>query len=357
MSGTPYSRLDRALHNVAFGSSMLQNLLEDIETSFLAKTWKDIPANNPVFITSLPRAGTTIVLEALHRLPGLATHTYRDMPFIFTPVLWNKLSGGIRKESIMRERAHGDGLVISEDSPEAFEEVLWLKYFPEHYSNHGINLWDSADEIFTNYFHQHMQKIVSLRQPQDPDCRYLSKNNCNIARIDAIREMFPDASIIIPLRDPLEHAISLWRQHNNFLNQHSRDDFVRKYMADIGHFEFGLLHRPIQFPGFNSLTAGLDPESRNYWIAYWISAFEYLSRQDGIAFISYEKLCLSPVQGLGKLCQQIALQAKTVEIAAAASVINAPPPDRKLDHTCDQVLTERAYHLHQKLLSQCLLMN
>ena len=329
---------------------MLQNLLKDIETSLFVKTWQEATAQKPVFITSLPRAGTTIILEALHRLPGLATHTYRDMPFILTPVLWNKLSSGIRKESIVRERAHGDGLVISEDSPEAFEEVLWLKYFPEYYYDHGINLWNTTNKEFTDYFYQHMQKIVSLRHPHDLNCRYLSKNNCNIARIGAIKEMFPDSFIIIPLRNPVAHAISLWRQHNNFLGQQSRDNFVRKYMADIGHYEFGVLHRPIQFPGFDSLTTGLGSESINYWIAYWIAAFEYLSQQDGIVFISYEELCLSPTQSLSKLCRQIELQAKAEEIAAAASIRNAPPANHKLEHTCDQVLTERANNLYQELV-------
>jgi hypothetical protein len=353
MSNSPYSRLDRALHNIAFGSTVLQDLLEDVEASIFANSWKDFPAKKPVFITSLPRAGTTIILETLHRLPGLATHTYRNMPFILSPVLWSKLSRGIRKETKTHERAHGDGLVINEDSPEAFEETLWIKFFPEHYSDNGIRLWESANEVFTNYFHQHMQKIVSLHQPQDHDCRYLSKNNCNIARITTIKEMFPDSFIIVPLRHPLEHAISLWRQHNNFLDQQSHDRFVQKYMADIGHYEFGLLHRPINFPEFGTLTAGLHPKSLNYWIAYWISAFEYLSLIGDITFMSYEELCKSPTRSLENICQKIELTTETDKIAGAASIINSKPPDRRQDYTFDTGLTERAYHLHKKLLSQC----
>ena len=170
-NSAPYSRLDRALHNLAFGSSVLQNLLEDIETSFFTKTWQNCSAKNPIFITSLPRSGTTIILEALHRLPGLATHTYRDMPFIFTPVLWNRISKNIRKKSVLRERAHGDGLVISEDSPEAFEEVLWRKYFPQYYTEDGISLWNSINPDFTKYFQEHMKKIVSLREIERASCR------------------------------------------------------------------------------------------------------------------------------------------------------------------------------------------
>ena len=41
--------------------------------------------------------------------------------------------------------------------------------------------------------------------------------------------------------------------------------------------------------------------------------------QDGIIFISYEKLCQSPTQGIEKLCAQIELPASRAEIAAFQS--------------------------------------
>ena len=43
-------------------------------------------------------------------------------------------------------------------------------------------------------------------------------------------------------------------------------------MRDIGHFEFGELHRPIAFD--SDLVNQFDPAQPNYWLAYWISAFE-----------------------------------------------------------------------------------
>lgn len=351
---TPYSPLDRALHNLAFGSSILQSVLADIETGLYAKSWQQTRTNKPIFITSLPRAGTTIILEALYRLPNMATHTYRDMPFILTPVLWSKLSSRIQNKSIRRERAHGDGLVVSEDSPEAFEEVLWKKCFPINYSDHGINLWDASNKDFSDYFHQHMRKIVFLRQPQNDDGRYVSKNNGNIARIGAIKLMFPDSFIIVPLRNPIEHAISMWRQHKNFLRLHASDKFTRKYMADIGHYEFGHLHLPILFPGISSLIADLNPEALDYWVAYWIVAFEYLAEQDGIIFVSYEKLCQSPVQGLKNLCDQIELSASRSEITSVANIFKAPPEGRKQCHNIDNLLIDRANMQYKKLLPMCL---
>ena len=119
-SSAPYSRTDRLLHRLAFHNPILQDMLTDIESRFFAGRWNDYQAANPIFVTSLPRAGTTIVLEVLHRLPSLAVHTYRDMPFLLTPVLWDKLSRGFHHRRAKRERAHGDGLKVNEDSPEAF---------------------------------------------------------------------------------------------------------------------------------------------------------------------------------------------------------------------------------------------
>jgi len=85
----------------------------------------DVEVEAPIFITSLPRAGTTILLAALNSVPQLATHLYRDMPFVMAPLLWSRLSGRFRKQAVLQERAHGDGIAIGYDSPEAFEEVIW----------------------------------------------------------------------------------------------------------------------------------------------------------------------------------------------------------------------------------------
>lgn len=345
------------LHRLAFSRLGLQDLLIDVEEKFFAGQWEGARAERPIFITSLPRAGTTIVLEALHRLPGVATHTYRDMPFVLTPVLWARLAGRFQRRSARSERAHGDGLAINEDSPEAFEEVLWQKYYPHKYSNR-IALWrlQDADAAFTQFFHRHMQKIVALRQPRHlADGRYVSKNNGNIARVELLHGLFPEAGIIVPLRHPVEHAISLWRQHENFTGQHAADPFVKKYMADIGHFEFGALHRPVDFPGLDGLRGDSGPETLDYWLAYWISAFQHLSALRGIDFISYEVLCAGADRGVARLCEHLGIGASQAEIAAAASVFRRPSAPRKEGMQADAALEGQAMALHESLSKRCLI--
>lgn len=355
---TAYSWLDRLVHRLAFSRTGLQDIMADIEKNLLANQWAGVHAERPIFITSLPRAGTTMVLEALFRLPGLATHTYRDMPFVLAPVLWARLSRGFQRQSLQRERAHGDGLLVNEDSPEAFEEVLWRKYYPGKYTENRISLWhaEDVDAGFTQHFREHMQKIVALRQPLNlSDGRYVSKNNANIARIGALQIMFPDACIIVPLRHPIEHAISLWRQHRNFNKQHAIDPFVRKYMADIGHYEFGALHKPISFDGLQKLIEDLSPESLDYWLAYWIGAFEHLSAQQGLGVISYESLCTEGAQGLARLCNYVNIDANDDAIVRAASVFRAPSPNRSDAHHISRARMDRAMSLYKTLLQRCLL--
>ena len=126
-----YSRLDRLIHRLAFYTPGIQLAAADIERAAFARSYRQASPSQPIFITSLPRAGTTVLLELLHRFQPLASHVYRDMPFVLAPTLWSRLSGPFRKEAAPRERAHKDGVTIGYDSPEAVEEVFWRSFWAE----------------------------------------------------------------------------------------------------------------------------------------------------------------------------------------------------------------------------------
>ncbi len=64
--------------------------LGDLETSLMAGTIDPRPVERPIYIAGLARSGSTILLETLARHPEVATHRYRDFPFLFTPYLWNR---------------------------------------------------------------------------------------------------------------------------------------------------------------------------------------------------------------------------------------------------------------------------
>jgi len=278
------------------------------------------------------------------------------MPFVMAPLLWSRLSAGFRRQAALGERAHGDGMLVGYDTPEAFEEVLWKAFWPEKYGRDRIALWRDSDrnEAATAFFREHLRKIIALRRPRSAqDGRYLSKNNANIARLDLLGHMFDQAAVVVPFRAPLPHAASLLRQHRNFLTQQERDRFVHRYMADIGHFEFGLLHRPIDFPGVAALTAGRSLESLDYWLAYWIAAFEaVLAQRDKVHLLSYEETCAAPRDALAILCEALQIPHEEDALATAADVFRPSPPSREpAGATADPALLARAQALHDRLMA------
>ena len=164
-----YSALDRVVHRLAFANRSFQMTATDIETTFLAKRFRHVAVDRPVFITSLPRAGTTLLLEVLTRLPGFVSHCYRDMPFVLAPLLWAAFSRSFRKQGDLKERAHGDGMAVGYDSPEAFEEILWRFFWPKKFGKDRIALWseDEETEEFRDFFTEHIQKLIASRSRHD----------------------------------------------------------------------------------------------------------------------------------------------------------------------------------------------
>ena len=159
-----------------------------MEDDLFKSNLSTIKINKPVFVTALPIAGTTLLLELCVNLDEFSSHCYRDMSFILTPLLWERFSSRFRQTDVPRERAHGDGMLVSIDSPEAFEEVVWKTFWKKHYKKDRIIPWsDNNDDDFSDFLHSHLRKIVTLRSKDSTSSfRYISKNNLNIARIELL---------------------------------------------------------------------------------------------------------------------------------------------------------------------------
>lgn len=322
------------MHGIAFSHGAVQDVLAEIEAASFGKTWCAQPVERPIFITSLPRAGTTFLLRVLHRVENVATFTYRDMPFVRAPILWRRLSRHFQVDKAAIERAHRDGILINPDSPEALEEPLWLSRFPRHYQDDGIALWRQADAKFALELADMMRRVVVLRKCRvRPDARYLSKNNANIARIPLLRAAFPEARILVPLREPLAQATSMHRQHTSFLSRHREERFSRRYMRDTGHFEFGDLHRPILFDGVAELRSQTEPSRLEYWIGYWVAAYRHLSKQHGVEFLDVAEFCQDGRNNFQRLCRKLELPVDPQAVDEAATEVKplrqVPEPDVK----------------------------
>lgn len=314
--GTRYGLLDRVLYRLAFRSGTAQHALSDLEELLYRDTLDSISVENPVFISALPRSGTTILLKLLWQTRWFASHTYQNMPFVLCPMLWRRFSRPFSPEVFPeRERAHGDGLLVSGKSPEALEEMVWKQFWPDHYRHDRIRPWqpEEKNREFERFFETHMRKVVALcqetRNEDSPsELRYLSKNNLNIARLSASLTTLRRGTFLIPFREPVQQAASMLRQHQRFLNIHEEDDFVRTYMESIGHYEFGKGLRPVNFGGWLDEVSA-SPNELSFWVQYWIAAYQFVLRHTGAStiLISYARLTEEPESSLSRLADAVDL--------------------------------------------------
>ena len=268
-----YSWLEKKLHQFALSSQFMREVTFDFESINISSRSEN---ENHIFITGLARAGTTILLNALYESNIFGSLSYSDMPFILSPNLWSKISLS-KRDLELTERLHGDGIKVSKESPEAFEEVFWKTFAQEEY------------EELEDKFRVYVGNIIYKYKKE----RYLSKNNQNIRRINLITSIFHNSKILIPFRNPIQHAYSLLTQHKKFIEESKKDQFISKYMKWIGHTEFG----PNYIPIYNQNLNFHNDLEINHWIEQWYltynDAFQLSKNKQNLHFISYEKLCSS----------------------------------------------------------------
>ena len=326
-----YGYLDRLLHRVAFAHPRLQRLLGEIEDDLFKRSLANVRVERPVFVTGLPRAGTTLLLELLYGSGELASFTYRQMPFVLNPLLWHRLSARAQRAGHARERAHGDAVLIDHDSPEAFEEVLWLNHLADTlFVDGGMRPLDARalGAEFRRAYRRLAEKLVCLAATRTgeaaaPPPRYLSKNNANLARLPAIASVFGDATFLVCFRDPAAHVASLHAQHLRFLAMHDEDPFAARYMAWIGHHDFGRNFRPILFDA----PIETPPTEPLFWLRYWIDAYRHALAHapPRTRFVRFETLLEDGADELGRLAGVCGLGERgSAALLAGASRLRSP---------------------------------
>ncbi len=323
---------DRVLHRVAFATRRAQLGIADLEQRLFRKELAATAVETPVFITALPRAGTTMLLELLAACPAFASSTYRDMPFVLCPMAWRSLARRLQRPTEPHERAHGDGISISVDSPEAFEEVIWSVFWPEHYGACSITPWQDDDRPeFKEFFAAHRRKVVALRARDEPRARrYLAKNNLHVARIPALWQAVPEATVLVPFREPLQQAASLLRQHLRFLELHRADPFARRYMAAIGHFDFGANLRPIDFEGLLGNDVAARACGLTFWLDYWLATYRHvLTHASDPRLVLVDFDALAATRAVAPLASRLGIEDVGALQRAAARLQS--PPQREVD--------------------------
>jgi hypothetical protein len=300
----------------------------------------------------LARSGTTIVLEVLEKTGAFHSPTYRDMPFILCPNVWERLSSFSRIPAGLAYRAHGDGMSIGFDSPESFEEVFW-RTASTTLPGPVVDYPAPDDEALDDFAAYRALSVLSAHNSDSATpIRYLSKNNNNLLRLAALSAQQEARSVVI-FRDPVSTAWSLYRQHLRFCEIQNHSPFVRAYMRWLGHHEFGLGHKPLAL-GVQHLL-NLTPQEPDYWLAYWLGVYEDLwqkysylpkEQQARILWMSHESMCDHPAAELSKLFQFVDIE-QDADAYAAMLKTQAVPSDH--DQHFDGSLIHSARLLHQQI--------
>lgn len=282
--------------------------LARLETRVLSDDLKNISICEPIYVTGFARAGSTLLLELLNSHPLTTSHRYADYRMLWTPYWWNTIrSRAVRSSSSSRERAHGDRIRVTFESPEAFEEVLWMHYFPQLHQQAEFEQLGAADAnpAFERMLRDHIAKLLLVRG----STRYLAKANYHITRIALIAKMFPDVKFVVPVREPVAHIASLARQDRIFSDAGRDDPAVRRHLQRIGHFEFGIDKRPVVLPDGSARETALDWAGGRVALGYarqWASVYGYLldtlkevsGLQRNVHVVRYEALCAEPAHEL-----------------------------------------------------------
>jgi len=321
-----YSAADRALHHLLLGSRVVRETTFDLECALTRSEAGDACRGGPpVYVAGLARAGTTVLLRALHASNQFATLTYRAMPMAIAPNLWQRLTGRVRTDIEASERAHGDGLLVDSDSPEAFEEVFWNTYATEIYVHADrLEPMDRVSGELLDRYRRYVANVVHAAGSADPPKRYLAKNNNNLLRIPVLRAAFDETRIIVPFRHPAAHAASLLDQHRRFLERHGIDPFSLRYMDWLGHFEFGAHMKPFAMGNAAELAKRLDPLTLEYWLAYWTSVYSWVLERHAneVLWFDYDAFCAEPASVLARLAERLELEPDA--LAAFSSQVRAP---------------------------------
>jgi hypothetical protein len=213
-----------------------------LESRLLAEELRPIAVRMPIYVCGLARSGSTLLHEVVCSHPGVATHRVKDYPMLFTPCWWRRATAN-QPAAPPRERLHHDGVMVSSDSPDALEEMLWLAFFPRCHDPAVCGLLGAEDRhpAFEAFYRAHLRKLLLAERAT----RYAAKANYHVARLPYLAHLFPDARFLIPVRAPEAHVASLLRQQRWFAQGQRRHPRALAYMRRSGHFEFGLDRRPM----------------------------------------------------------------------------------------------------------------
>ena len=299
LGASSHSALDQLLHRMLLNHPHVHMRLMRREVQGWRKRGGS-PQPAFLWVTGLARAGTTSVLERLVATGAFHSLNYANMPLVLAPGMWKRFHNPGTGE--LKERSHGDGILVGLDSAEALEEVFFQAITGRGYVKadglHAHDIDDAQHAAYLDY------QGIALASAERPGAMYIAKNNNALLRYPAMRRLNREFHAVVMFREPLSHAASLLAMHRKYCAMQADDPFVLEYMDWLAHHEFGLGHKPFHFPSTQCMPAG-DPTTLDHWLQLWINHYQEVLTLDDhrLYLVSYERYCAAPNDVLQRIAE------------------------------------------------------
>ena len=239
-----------------------------------------------------------------------------------------------------KERSHGDGIMVGNDSAEALEECFSKPWLPSLTSKKTRS---SRTASMPRAMKLTWTTKASPWPPPPPRCDVRGQKQQRPASLPFLREHNRDFHAVVMFREPLTHAASLRAMHRKYCAMQQDDPFVKTYMDWLAHHEFGLGQKPFKFTEDTPLPQG-DRDTLDHWLDLWINHYEAALAMDRhrLHFIGYERYCEQPTEVLAALTQEVGAE---VEWDAC----QPHTKKRKVEGDVDPAKLEKARKLYNEM--------
>ena len=235
---------------------------------------KDVNLKNPIFITGMPRSGTTLLTHILHDTKKYGSFLYKDYPFPELPLFWNKFNDLYYKNGEDQKRIHNDNLLVNKNSPENLDEFIWKRLFQNHHKEFDSFLDENfSNTEFENNYIRSIKKILFVRKKN----QYLAKNNYIIFRIKYLLKFIPSAKFIVCIRNPNDTCYSLEKIHKRFIDVNKIKEY-KNFEKNFLHYEFGNSRRNPEISDESQKVNSLWKMNKEFegYMLQWISIYEFI---------------------------------------------------------------------------------
>lgn len=296
-----YSPWSKLLHRMILDHPFISKQLFFIERRLFLKS-KPKTEEPFLLVTGLARAGTTAMTQLLFQAGSFHSLSYANMPFLMAPNIWKKFYDP--KDSELKERAHGDNLQFGYETIEALEEQFFKTFTNNSFIADDRLLQHEIDSTTVSNYLDYQQLVAD-----NAESTYLAKNNNLILRYESLKNSDTNFNVLMVVRNPIDHAVSLLKQHKRFQMLHEADEFTLEYMNWLGHHEFGKNHKPFELG--ENLHSSYKLDDINYWLACWIEYYTFILPFIGdghIHLIDYTQLAENPQKLLESISGNLNIQ-------------------------------------------------